>query len=82
MYTVTPFGVLLFEYHHHHHHGLYSPGWALASSSKCRQRPLSWASAHQIYNPVSLLLSLPRQSILISVERVLVDLQGLSTISF
>jgi hypothetical protein len=25
MYTVTPFGVLLFEYHHHHHHWLYSP---------------------------------------------------------
>jgi len=28
--------------HHHHHHRLYSPGWALFSSSKCRQRPLSW----------------------------------------
>ena len=34
------------------------------------------------YNPVSLRLPLPRQSILISVGRILVDLQGLFTISF
>ena len=33
--------------HHHYYHRLYSPGWALASSSKCRQWPLSWASARQ-----------------------------------
>ena len=33
--------------HHHHHHRLYSPGWALASSSKCRQRHLSWATTSQ-----------------------------------
>ena len=30
-----------------HHHRLYSPGCALASLSKCRQRPLSWASDRQ-----------------------------------
>ena len=34
------------------------------------------------YNPVSSCLPLPRQSILISVGHVLVDLQGSSTISF
>jgi len=34
------------------------------------------------YNPVSLSLFLPRQSFLISVSHVLVDLQGLSIISF
>jgi hypothetical protein len=34
------------------------------------------------YNPVSLRLPLPRQSSWISVVRVLVDLQGLSTVSF
>jgi hypothetical protein len=31
----------------HHHHRLYSPAWALASSSKCRQRHLPWTSARQ-----------------------------------
>jgi hypothetical protein len=30
---------------------LYSRGWALASSSKCRQRSLSWASASQFLQP-------------------------------
>jgi len=34
------------------------------------------------YNPVSLHLPLPRQSILISVGHVVMDLQRLSTISF
>jgi hypothetical protein len=34
------------------------------------------------YNPVSLRLPPSRQSILISVGHVLVDLQGLSTVSF
>jgi hypothetical protein len=34
------------------------------------------------HNPVSLHLPLPRQSILISVSHILVDLQGLSIISF
>ena len=34
------------------------------------------------YNPVSLRLLLPRQSMLIAVGHVLVDLQGLSTVSF
>jgi hypothetical protein len=35
----------------HHHRHLYSPMWALASSSKCRQRPLSWTSARQFLQP-------------------------------
>ena len=50
--------------HHHHRrrrrrrHRLYSTEWALASSNKCRQRPLSWTSALQFlqsnfYNPIS-----------------------------
>jgi hypothetical protein len=34
------------------------------------------------YNPISLRLPLSRQSILISVGHVVVDLQGFSTISF
>jgi len=34
------------------------------------------------YNPVSLCLSLPRKSILISVSHVRIDLRGLSIISF
>jgi hypothetical protein len=34
------------------------------------------------YKPVSLRLPVPRQSILISVGHVFVDLQGLSTLSF
>jgi len=37
--------------HHHHHHRLYSPGRALASSSKCRQWPLSWAFFRQFPQP-------------------------------
>ena len=36
---------------HHHHHRLYSPGWVLASSSKCRQWSLSWGSACQFPQP-------------------------------
>jgi hypothetical protein len=39
---------------HHHHHRLYSPGWALTSSSKCRQRTLSWAAAAQFLQQVFL----------------------------
>ena len=27
------------NHHHHHHHRFYSPGWALASSSKCCRDP-------------------------------------------
>jgi hypothetical protein len=46
----------------HHHHRLYSPAWALASSSKCRQRPLPWASARQLLQP-SFLASPPTPSI-------------------
>ena len=33
--------------YHHQHHRLYSPGWALAFSSKCRQRALSWSSVRK-----------------------------------
>jgi len=39
-------------------------------------------SPASFYNPVSLRLPLPRQSILISFGHVLLDLQGLSTIFF
>jgi len=35
----------------HHHHRLYSPGWALASSSQCRQRFLPYAAASQFLQP-------------------------------
>jgi len=48
--------------HHHYHRRLYSPGWASISSSKCRQRPLSWAFAHQFLQP-SLLVSSSNLSI-------------------
>ena len=68
--------------HHHHHHRLFNPGWGLASSSKCRQRLYPGHSPPSFCNTVSLRLPLPRQSILISVGHVLVDLHGLSTISF
>ena len=34
------------------HHRLYSPGWSLVSSSKCRQRPLSWTSVRQFLQPI------------------------------
>jgi len=46
--------------HHHYHHNrrhhrrrrlLYSPRWALTSSNKCPQRPLSWAFARQFLQP-------------------------------
>ena len=49
-------GTVLNAFHHHHHHyhhrhhhhlRLYSPGWALDSSSKNRQQPLPWATASQ-----------------------------------
>ena len=42
------------NHHHHHHCRLYSPGWVLASSSKCRQRPLSCASLSALQPWVSL----------------------------
>jgi len=34
-----------------YHHQVYSPGWALSSSGKCRQRPLYWASASPFLQP-------------------------------
>ena len=37
--------------HHYYYHRLYSPGWNLACSRKCRQRPLSCASARQFLQP-------------------------------
>ena len=54
-------------------------GWALANitSDIYPEHP-----PHSFYNPVSLRLPLPRQSFLILVGHVLVDIQGLSTISF
>ena len=36
---------------HHHHHRLYSPGWAMAYSSNCCQRPESWTSTSQFLQP-------------------------------
>ena len=39
------------HHHLHHHHWLYNRGWALASSSKCHQQFLSWASASQFLQP-------------------------------
>ena len=42
---------------YHHHQWFYSPGWALASSSKCRQWPLSWAAASQFLQPSFLMSS-------------------------
>ena len=36
------------------HHWHYSPGWALASSNKCRQRLLSWATIFQFLHPIFL----------------------------
>jgi hypothetical protein len=47
---LLPFLYIIGHHHHHHHHHhlrLYSPGWALVSSSTCHQRPLSWSSACQ-----------------------------------
>jgi hypothetical protein len=41
----------LLRHHQHHHHLLCSPGSDLAFLSKCRQRPLSWASARQFLQP-------------------------------
>ena len=45
------------RHHHHHHHRLYSPGWALASSSTCRQWPLPWSAASQFLQPIFLTCS-------------------------
>ena len=36
------------------HHWHYSPGWALASSNKCRQRLLSWATIFQFLHSIFL----------------------------
>ena len=38
-------------FHYRHYHWLCSPRWVLASSSKCRQRPLSWVPARQFLQP-------------------------------
>ena len=61
---------------YHHHHQLYSPEWALISSSKCCQRPLSWAAARQCLQP-SFLVSSSTPS-----GHVLVDLLCLSILSY
>jgi hypothetical protein len=66
----------------YHHHRLYNPGWALASSSKCCQHPLSRASTHQFLQP-SFLVSSSTPSIQIdSVSHIVGNLQSLSTVSF
>ena len=56
--------------------GTWSPQANVASDFYPEHPPANF------YNPVSLRLPLSRQSILISVGHVLVDLQGLSTTSF
>jgi len=63
-----------------HNYRLYSPGWFLVSSRKCRQRPLSWANASQILQPSSLRLSSTPSIHLDFGRDVFVDFQGLSTI--
>ena len=69
-------------HHHHHHHRLYSPRWALVSSSKSRQRPLRCAAARQ-FLPTSFLASSSTPSIHLDlVDQVLVALHGLSIIPF
>ena len=50
--------ILLCHHHHHHDEQLYSPRWALASLSKCRQRLPSWAAVDQILQPPDLLMYL------------------------
>jgi len=63
-----------------HHYRLYSPGWVLVSSSKCRQRTLSWATASQILQP-SFLASSSTPSILLDFgQEAFFDFQDLSTI--
>jgi hypothetical protein len=53
------------------------PSQANVASDLCPEQPPA-----NFDNPVSLRLPLPRHSILISVGYILVDLQGLSLISF
>ena len=65
-----------------HHHRFYSPRWALASSSKCRQRPLCCAAA-RLFLPSSFLASSSTPSIHLDlVGQVLVELNGSSVIPF
>jgi hypothetical protein len=47
---------------HHHYYRLYSPRWALASSSKFCQRFLSWAAVNQFLQP-SFLVSFSTPSV-------------------
>jgi hypothetical protein len=55
----------------HHHHQLYSPGWALASSSNIASELYPGQPPANFYNPVSLHLPLPHQSITISFGHIL-----------
>jgi hypothetical protein len=69
------------HYHHHCHHQTYSPVWALAPQASVTCDLYPGHPPSNFYNPVSMLLPLPSQSILISVGPVLVDLHDLYTMT-
>jgi hypothetical protein len=71
-----------YYYYYHYHHRLYSPAGPLPPQANVASDLYPAHPPANFYNPVSLRLPLPRQSILISVGDVLVDLQSLSTIYF
>ena len=83
-------GAVSYHHHHHHHHhhhnhhhyGPYSPGGPWPPQANVASDLYPWHPPPNFYNAVSVRLLLSHQSILISVGHVLVDLQGLSIISF
>jgi len=68
----TVYSAVMSCHHNHnnnyHHHWLYILGWALASSRKCHQRPLSWTAFHQFLRP-SFLVSSSTPSIHLDIGR-------------
>jgi hypothetical protein len=68
--------------HHHHHHASRVLGRPWLPQANVASDLYLWHPPANSYNPVFLRLPLPRQSIWMSVDHVLVDLQGLSTVSF
>jgi hypothetical protein len=75
-----------FHHHYHHHHHYHTrlgiPVWALVSSSNVASDHYHGHPPANFYNPVSLRLHLPSESILVSVGHVLDDLHLLSETSF